>query len=974
MQMCPAALKSLINLTLAIVVLAAFVNPFGKTAGAALNIIPTPKHVAEGEGAIRLDQGTASILMVLSDAPAGKETAAANYFNQRLRDLYHLPELTVVKLSALDSSAATNCDLILIGNAARHALIGEYQELLKDDIEFLRKQTTDQAYVIRVLKNRANPRRSVVVLSGRGDQGTLYAAVTFGQMIRKHQGAWAVSCADIRDYPEFEERWIKFRSADDALAAKVTISPFLNLSVASMLSVKAGEKCLAINRRGREIGVRPVTSPCTMMDMGLQNRRSYPTGEIYECIGTLDDRDKTFGFCPSNLELRRLKTERLRDLVSRTEPGALYLHHEDYDTYATAQAAWKNRCAECRSRWPSDDLESEQGQAGAFAENLNIMLAAIFSVKNDSGYLAAKDCLVGLVVPPYTRWSEPDEIWDREAAFYVALSRRLNFVENVQFILREQGPRQDGTQGRFLELNQRLREQGKGHQLWAYVHGGDRRTTWRNWPVRHKVPFGWICSPVFLGVNRGVSTLFLAGGTHPLMKAEYAWNTRPEGGFWVETKTFQEYYAAISRFYGAVYVPEIFERGALFDRVYQNLYGEQAGQSAADGLRPAVFRGGVIFPVPGTAWLGLIDPVWSLSDSSALHGKWRELFARQAEANQRAIGGLQKALACDDLPPGRAEDLREQLNDHERGLAWAELAGNEAAYYLSVLNGETNAAVFLANLHGALDRMPKEEKAFATARRKRLNEAAAKVQAVVSYRELHSLKLDELRQKAPDIQDRIRKELRVRPGYNVKGSVGPLGYIRMAVVGGGSGLKRFLDDKNFGWCKFVKGLGPEIMDYDVVCYGGIEKLAEDENDLLRNFVLSGGGLLLVGGAPAAMAGGADLTPIADWLGTAQYGNIGGTLAVPAPSFISQGAEEWLGSFEAGKGTAALLAPLTGLPLLTFAGNPNAAFLFANKFGSGRVVFAATAGIPDELLYKLILWLGHNKIDATPDYLADERHP
>ncbi|MFH1741437.1 MAG: glycoside hydrolase family 20 zincin-like fold domain-containing protein, partial [bacterium] len=753
----------------------------------AVNIIPTPKYLKEENGGIRLDRGKDNVLIVLCDAPTGKETAAANYLNRQLRDIYHLAELPVVKVSALDAATTTNCDLILIGNPARHPLIGRYQYLLREDIEFLQKQTTDQAYIIRFLKNRDHTQRVVAVLTGRGDQGTIYAAVTLSQMIRKRQSGWEVTAAHINDYPDFEERWINFRTADEALAGKVTMSPYYRLGKESLASTKADKKYLADNRQGREMGVRPVIAPY-QMDMGLQNRRTYPNGEIYECIGTLGDADKTRGFCPSNRELRRLKADLLRDFVTRTEPNALYLHAEDYDTYTTALAAWKNRCAACRSRWPSDDLESAQGQAGAFAEDINALLEAIFSVKNDSGYVASKDCLVGLVVPPYTRWSEPDAMWDKELAFYISLSQRLKYVKNVQFILREQGPRRDGTMGRFQELSRRLREDGKGHQIWAYVHGGDRRTTWRNWPVRHRIPFPWISSPVFSSSSRGASTLMLWGHAHPLVRAEYAWNTQPSGGFWVEPRTFDKYAETLVRLYGAVYVPDIFDRGKLFDRIYLNLYGMQAGQLVADGLRPVVYRDGVMFPVTGTAWLGLTDPVWSISDSVALHNKWQELFVQQVEANRRAIKGISVALTGDDLPPGRIDELNRQLKGYARGLIWAELAGKEAAYYMSALKGETDkAALVLADLRTTLDRMPPEEKAFVIARQTRLDEAAVKLQVATSFRELHHLKLDELRQKASAIQDAIRQELRPRPGYNIKGSIGPLGYTRIAVIGGYSG-------------------------------------------------------------------------------------------------------------------------------------------------------------------------------------------
>ncbi len=944
---------------------------------AVLNVMPTPKQAAHVDGGLILGGENAGIMIVLDDAPAGKEVAAADYLNRRLRDLYHLPGLPATNAGALSDAVRAECDLIVIGNSFRHPLIVANHDRMADDIAFLRNQASGQAYVIRCLQNRNSP-RSLIVLSGKGDQGTLYAAATLSQMIRKVPDGWELALADIRDYPDFEERlifpaaWKNF-PIDAAISVKATIAPFVWMTKESVMSAKSDANYLLENRRGRALGVRPLVMP-GLLDMGLQNRRTYPEGEVYECIGTVNDADKTRGYCQSNLELRRLKAWRLKDFVTRTEPGVLYLHGEDYDTYATAQAAWKNRCKDCRVKWPSDDLESGRGQAGAFAEDLNAILEAIFAVSNASGYAAARDCLVGLVVPPYTRWSESDESWDKEVAFYVELSRRLKFVDNVQFILREAGPRRDGKSYRLEELSRRLRVEAKGHGLWAYIHGGDRRTTWRNWPVRHRVQFRWVCSPIFTCVNSGISTLMLSGQADTLMKAEYAWNMRPAGGYWLDPESFDAYYAAITRFYGVAYLPEIFDPGRFFDRVYKNLYGELAGQLAADGLRPVIFKDSLMFPVPGAGWLKLLDPVWVFNDSAALHGKWRELFRQQAEANRRAIQGLQAALSAADLPPGRKSEIDSQITDYTRGLAWAEMAEQEAGYYMAAFNGETNAAGALTELRAALADAPAEDKDFAAARLKRMDDAAAKIPAILTSVAAHNLQLEDLRREAPAIQARIRKELRIRPGYNVLESIAPLEYMRIAVIPGYSGLKRFLADKRLGLCRQLKDIGPEIMDYDVVCYGGPAKLTEDQTNLLRSFVQSGGGLFIIGNTPQAMLGGTDMTTIADWLGAVKFVNASGPLAAPEASFISQETDEWLAGFQASRSAAAVMAPLTGVPLLTFADNPRAAFLLANKFGSGRVVFASTTLLPEEMIYKLILWLAHNKIDNMPDYMVEERHP
>ena len=625
------------------------------------------------------------------------------------------------------------------------------------------------------------------------------------------------------------------------------------------------------------------------------------------------------------------------------------------------ERAWAQRCPACRERWPNEAIEAEDGRAGAQARVYNRLCATIFSVKTDGGYDADRDCLVIFVCGPYGRWSEPDAVWDREIEYYVNLSRNMTRVANVQFCIREEAARQDGTRMRVAELSQALKEKGKGHDIFLYFHIGDRRTTCRNWPTRHQILFPWLPTPAMSQTFEDAPGMLQAGSTHAAMKAEYMWNRKPVGGYSVTPRTRSEW--------GCVYVslhsasklpPEVFGEGRFFDRVYRNLYGEMAGRHIANGLRPTTFHGGTLSPEPSHAWLAKIHKVWAFTDSPELQHKWSQLFARIADANRGAMEGIRLALACEDLVRGKCDRLETLREQYGRGLYWAELAQKEADSYATWLNdGKEAGRRSLDAVAALVAPTPEAEAAFAAKVKERIEKAGSELESVRNAVALFEKKLESLRQTAPKIQERIRKELRAREDYDLEQKRKVLGYVRIGLIG--HHFRHLMEDENLGYCERLKGLTDEIMNYDVICYSSTKKLTPEGNALIRNFISAGRGFLVAGGTPFYATASVDLTPIADWLGASRYANLAGKLCAELPCFLTQGQEGWLSQFESSKGAACLGTPVTGLPILTYQARRDLSFLMANKYGGGRVVYSTIAKLPQALTHRILLWLGYNKI-------------
>jgi hypothetical protein len=277
-------------------------------------------------------------------------------------------------------------------------------------------------------------------------------------------------------------------------------------------------------------------------------------------------------------------------------------------------------------------------------------------------------------------------------------------------------------------------------------------------------------------------------------------------------------------------------------------------------------------------------------------------------------------------------------------------------YQAALTGGEPRSAPLRAALLKRLGAPPAGQEKFAAARRERIQSAASQLAEVKDSQAAWDRTIAALAAKAATVQETIRKELGVVKTY----SETPLAYLRIGVAG--KAAPTLLDDPA---CRYVESLKPEIteeiMSFDVLCLKSSHKLSPDEHRLLRAFVQSGRGLLVVGGTPHAMIGAADLTPIADWLGARAYGNCKGALAAPAQTVFTQGLDGWLAQTDAGRGAGAVSGFVTAVPILVYTEQPQYAFLAANKCGSGRVVYSATGQLPAPLLHKILLWLGYNKL-------------
>ncbi len=418
-----------------------------------------------------------------------------------------------------------------------------------------------QAYVVRV-----DAAKGLVLLAGSGPSGVLYAAATLAQMIRAQGQRLLVRGAHVRDYPDFPFRaaadWLLFaeinrwgydwgdgvqafrarirRKLDFCLQHKINMVlfdgfgwhsekfPGYGLLMREMAHY-ARERGIKLLFAGYGAGAAPSTvRPDHNIGTVWLNREHYPNGAIYDCIGEKREPGRQQGTCRANEDLNRLKAEEMRRFVRSVEPGALYIHHEDYGVgeQSPLLETWLERCPRCRARWPNDDYLAADGGAGAIAHGFANTLQAIRGVRNsDSGYDSSRDCEVVFISPGYAPDSAEPKDWERVFRFWTNILKALPDDANVSIGFRETFP-ENGTDRRFIDAYQaHMRGQHLNSRTFLFLLGGADLYI-NNYPLA--------ASPALNGMFRGAETMYnFSGGVHQepqqLLNAEFSWNATAPG-------------------------------------------------------------------------------------------------------------------------------------------------------------------------------------------------------------------------------------------------------------------------------------------------------------------------------------------------------------------------------------------------------------------------------------------------------------
>jgi len=657
------------------------------TATGAVRIIPTPQYYEPMQNSLRITRG-GSVGIVLGPATASLDPQLRLAADFVRRDLEAADSSLKVEILTEASPQSEEAAIHLWDYSANRNPGGGLsfldREILTDSGHF------GQSYVIRM------PDENSMWVVGSSGQGVLLGAMSVLQLIQKAPDGVEISGAYVRDFPDFRyraaadwllngeaNRWalergqgtdayrrLCQRKLDEALRLKINMVVFDGFGWGLKQRFAGyGELMKSLTQHARARGIHlvfggygasygisyqtgPLYESTPYLGEVFKNRESYPDGPTYECMGFPHPKKgvnpRVLGSCRANDELNHLKAEELRQFVEAVEPGALYIHHEDFGDIQETQAGWLQRCDRCRKRWPNDSVEASDGGAGGLAHGYAALIQAVDSVKNPAdGYDAARDCVINLVSPVYMAESHPTDDWSHVLELWKNIGLQLPWANNVQICFREIFPTEYGGQTWLSAFNSVMRKANLNIGTYLFFLGGADGYSTDN-------PLSAV--PALNAMFQGATGMYNFSGDfygEPMeaINAEYSWNTRSTGFFGDPAR-----YAATLQLWrqymseeGAP--PEIFGEGSIYAAACNLMYGPKAGPIMAAYYResaPVPDAGGEIAnhdDTPLSIRSNYLPMVWDRAYAIPRH--WRDL-ALDAQtwkveiANERYVKEMSK--------------------------------------------------------------------------------------------------------------------------------------------------------------------------------------------------------------------------------------------------------------------------------------------------------------------------------------------
>ncbi len=625
----------------------------------ALQVIPTPQQLSCQGGLLPLVTKDRAAVVVTSEEPDRKEVLASRWIAKELAAGGGKPPEVVAGPGGIDpGDTGGGLQLVLATFGRKTQTLGRIAGLLDEaDRELLGDaDRCEQAYVIRCNNH-------LVAVVGGSAQGTLYGAMTLLQLFRGDGGSVVMPRVHVRDWPEF-----KYRMAENWTYAEGRAhrgrgwcydwgdgkDNYLQRVTALF------DRCLRykINMICFSSGFDKTDWDASLFPLEKELNRLADERGIKLMIGGYGVTYRRRG----NEERTRQLQDRIRDYVRQTEPRFLYIHHEDHGTYASTQLLWSRRSDECKRRWPSEQMAAADGAAGGLTHDYDAVCEAVFSVKNaDSGYDAARDCLVALVSPSYTAAHEPDEVWDQQLQYWATVSKLLKHKKNVFLGFREQFLRGDNRRKRILEMSQALKTRDGGPGL--FLFSVSPASLYEMGPLFAPVP------AAMSKLNEGADVVYYMCGRifqepQILLNASHMWNTDSLGALAVPETAAQCYPFCNSPVYQARgtwtdhETPGIYGRGGFLELACRRLYGTQAGRQMEK-----------VYELKAP----LIAYAYMLFDRFGRRADWHWDWKPELERTREAIAHVEAALRAPDCRAESRPILERFRKCLEAGRHFAEI-------------------------------------------------------------------------------------------------------------------------------------------------------------------------------------------------------------------------------------------------------------------------------------------------------------
>ena len=558
----------------------------------ALNIIPTPKKITYQYGE-KLNLKTITFKFEKNDII----NSALSIFQ---KDFTALTE------------TKDNADVIVFKSSEPN----EY--ITASELEIFNEKYADtQGYILKKEENKP------VIIYAKTELGCAYGLMTLLQMVNADLKSfviydapdfslranmwtiWAESGIMSYDFGDGADAYIKRAVRKLDIYMKFKINGVYADGFGLDLNRSPDYACVmrTINDEARKRGIKLYTG-CYGMSYGssafpgafhgntYKNRKSYPDGEIYECIGsylaykmlsdsTIDRserltevRAREWGTCLSNEELLDMKIAEMKEYIKSTHCGGFYLHN--MDAYEVHPEMWLARCENCRKKWPNDDVFAPDGMAGAIAYYFGKVANELSKVK-DGDYDASKHFKIMVVSPGYSYHSmSEDEEYDNNIKFWSCVSK---LIENKNLTA---GFREQFTYHNSPELRQNALE-----KFGMEMDSGIINFSGADGFYDDKI---FTITAIFFKAMKKFDEMINANGNafqEPLQifNAEYMWNS--ENSAFYNEENLPDNYNDFIKLYNdsiaGVHRPEeIYGNGGIIDVICQKLYGEEIGKKMAE--------------------------------------------------------------------------------------------------------------------------------------------------------------------------------------------------------------------------------------------------------------------------------------------------------------------------------------------------------------------------------------------------------
>lgn len=535
---------------------------------AAVDIIPTPKECHEGSLRLRFaTAGRPAATIVVGDACSPRDRIAADYLVKECQRLlgdraFRLP---VVRAGELTATAG---DLIVIGCPWENALVRQCMEqhprLFTGKWQVTKDNPGEQGYVVRFVWEESE--RTVAILAGSDSQGTLHAVMSFLFLIKRSGNDLVAREASIRDWPDFKVRLLG-RDADVDWAVRHKINMVGGIGLDSGEAVlRDADRLRQQCEYARARGIRVIAvGHHTMGQKGPEGLRCHRGKRTYQSK-----------FCIGHPGLMQKRVELIKRITREIGPGAFYIHGIDIAAgglHGLIHRAWKTRCAECRRRWPSDEMISMRGRAGAVCHLINTLHRA--ACEEPGG----EDAILYFVTPPYPIVSHSKEQIREICRYWHLITQHV--PADVRLCAREVCE----EHARMLALCTAKRQ-----SLLMYLISGQMKSEFWAFPCS-----SYLAKTFYQPDRPRAVDFFLAikccpEGLVRLAAAEYAWNCSQPGSAKLkgQAETYR-YFRTPGWKVAANSDPHI--RDVLIPKFCRRIYGNAAAEMAeAIRINPQLFQ------------------------------------------------------------------------------------------------------------------------------------------------------------------------------------------------------------------------------------------------------------------------------------------------------------------------------------------------------------------------------------------------